>query len=146
MAQEIGKDVTRRGFLAATGQGILVAAAAGIPLAPPDKQPPNLKVPGMPDKKVGYAIVGLGDLALNQIMPAFAETAQSKAVALVSGHPDKAKKIADHYGIDPKAIYDYDNYEKMADNPQIDAVYIVLPNSMHAEYTIRAAKIGKHVL
>jgi predicted dehydrogenase len=141
-------DVTRRGFLAVAGQGILLAsaAAAGIPLAPPDKQPPDLEVPKEPGKKVGYAIVGLGDLALNHILPGFAESAQSRPVALVSGHREKAEKTAAHYGIDPKAIYSYDDYEKMADNPQIDAVYIVLPNSMHAEYTIRAAKIGKHVL
>jgi glucose-fructose oxidoreductase len=50
------------------------------------------------------------------------------------------------YGVDPKNIYSYDNYERIADNPAIDVIYVVLPNSMHAEYTIRALKAGKHVL
>ena len=50
------------------------------------------------------------------------------------------------YGVDPKHIYGYDNYDSLASNPAIDVVYVILPNSMHAEYTIRALKAGKHVL
>jgi predicted dehydrogenase len=67
-------------------------------------------------------------------------------VALVSGHPDKARALADKYGIDQKNIFNYDNYDKIKDNPEIDVIYVVLPNSMHAEYTIRAANAGKHVM
>jgi predicted dehydrogenase len=69
-----------------------------------------------------------------------------RPVALVSGHADKAKKVADHYGLNPQFIYNYDNYDQIRENPQIDVVYVILPNSMHAEYTIRALKAGKHVL
>jgi predicted dehydrogenase len=79
-------------------------------------------------------------------MPAFVECQRSKPVALVSGHPDKAKKVAEAYGIDPKAVYDYQTYDTLADNPAVDVVYVILPNSMHAEYTIRGHKAGKHVL
>ncbi|GGH04980.1 Gfo/Idh/MocA family protein [Mucilaginibacter phyllosphaerae] len=99
-----------------------------------------------PQKRIGFAIVGLGDLALNQIMPAFGSSKYAKPVALVSGHPDKAQKVAAQYGIAPKNIYSYQNFDQIKNNPDIDAVYIVLPNSMHEEFTIRAAKAGKHVL
>lgn len=117
-----------------------------MPLAPPDKQPPNLKIPEKPKRQAGWAIVGLGQLALEEIMPAFAECELSKPVALVSGHPDKARKVADAYGISQDAIYNYENYDDLAKNAQVDIIYIVLPNSMHAEYTIRGFKAGKHVL
>ena len=149
-------DGTRREFLAAAGAaGIVAAGAASVrgaaqdgqkpPLAPPDEQPPDLNVPE-PTEKIGWAIVGLGTLALNEIMPAFAEAKFSKPAALVSGHPDKAKQVARVYDIEPDAIYDYDSYDRLAEDDRVQAVYIVLPNSMHAEYTIRGLKAGKHVL
>jgi predicted dehydrogenase len=144
----------RRQFLAAAGKTALAAGlaaaalgAAAEPLAPPDRQPPDLELPPPPPKKrVGYAIVGLGDLALKQILPAFPLCELSAPASLVSGHRDKAERVAAHYGIDPRNIYDYQNYELIRDNPAIDAVYIVLPNSMHREYTERAFAAGKHVL
>ena len=139
----------RRTFLAATGAGLLVSTAMPAndpPLAPPDKQPPDLKLPEPPPKPAGWAVVGLGKLALEEVMPAFALCKRSKPVALVSGHPDKAKKVAAAYGLDPKNIYDYQGYDALKDNPAVDVVYVILPNSMHAEYTIRGHKAGKHVL
>lgn len=101
---------------------------------------------GAPDQRVGFAIVGLGRLSLDEILPAFGSSKFCKPVALVSGSPEKAKKIAAQYGIKSSAIYTYENFEQLRDNPEVKVVYIVLPNSMHAEYTVRAAKIGKHVL
>ncbi|RYD18537.1 MAG: Gfo/Idh/MocA family oxidoreductase [Verrucomicrobiaceae bacterium] len=117
-----------------------------VALAPPDKQPEELEVEEAPAKQLGWAIVGLGELALGEIMPAFADCKLSKPVALVSGHPDKAAKVAKAHGIDPGAIYNYNNFDTIASDDRIDVVYIVLPNSMHAEFTIRALKAGKHVL
>jgi predicted dehydrogenase len=117
-----------------------------VPLAPPDKQPPNLKVPEPVKRKVGWAIVGLGELALEEVMPAFREARLSEPVALVSGHPEKARKVAEVYGIDPKNIYDYQSYDHLAENNRVEVIYIILPNSMHAEYTLRGFKAGKHVL
>src|SRR5688572_16433509 len=98
-------------------------------------------------KKLGFALVGLGSLSENQIAPAlFQKTKLCKLTGLVSGHPDKAKKWAEKYGVPEKNIYDYKSFDQIKNNPDIDVVYVVLPNSMHAEFTIRAAKAGKHVL
>jgi predicted dehydrogenase len=98
-------------------------------------------------KKLGVALVGLGSLSGNQIAPAlFEKTKLCKLTGLVSGHPDKAKEWAKKYGVPERNIYDYQNFDQIKNNPEIDVVYVVLPNSMHAEYTIRAAKAGKHVL
>jgi predicted dehydrogenase len=105
-----------------------------------------LDVPEPPGKKLGWAIVGLGNLSINQILPAFSKCEKSKVVAFVSGHPDKANKLAARYGVNPKNIYDYRNYDTIRDNPEVDVIYIVLPNGMHAEYTVRGHEAGKHVL
>jgi predicted dehydrogenase len=70
----------------------------------------------------------------------------SEITALVSGHPDKAARIAAKYNVPSTSIYNYENFDEIAHNPAVDAVYVALPNSMHAEYTIRAARAGKHVL
>jgi predicted dehydrogenase len=133
---------------ASSGGGGAPSKTAGepVPLAPPDRQPEDLQLPEMPPKKVGWAIVGLGQLALEEIMPAFRECKVSQPVALVSGHPEKARRIAEAYGIKTNAIYSYENYDSLKDNAAVDAIYIVLPNSMHAEYTIRGLRAGKHVL
>ena len=141
-------DPSRRHFIAAaTALSAGLAAADELPpLAPPDAQPPNLKLPPTPSRKVGWAVVGIGQLSLEEILPAFAQCQRSRLVALVSGHPDKAKKVAAAYGVSPRAIYDYKNYDSLADNKEVDVVYIVLPNSMHAEFTIRGHEAGKHVL
>lgn len=66
--------------------------------------------------------------------------------AFVSGHPDKAKKLAQRYGVDSKNIYNYDYYDSLKNNPEVDVIYIVLPNGMHSEYTVRGLQAGKHVL
>ncbi len=127
-------DQHRRGFVLAAG-GALAATAVGSPA---------LAQPG--DKKIGYAIVGLGGYGLGIIIPQFKNCQHSKLVALVSGDPDKARRVAAEYGVPEKGIYNYENYDSIRDNPDIDVVYVCLPVSMHAEYTIRAAKAGKHVL
>ncbi len=141
---------TRRHFLQTLAAMTLAATSARgddkIPLAPPDKQPPDLEVPKPVEKKIGWAIVGLGVLALEEIMPAFGECHLSRPTALVSGHREKAERVAAYYGITPQNIYNYENYDELARNPDVDVIYIVLPNNMHAEYTIRGLKAGKHVL
>jgi predicted dehydrogenase len=137
------KEITRRGFITRVGKGVLAANLAGTLLKNADAQ---LKVPDPPGKKLGWAIVGLGSLAINEILPAFAKCEKSKVIAFVSGHADKANKLAQRYGVSSKNIYNYENYDSLKDNPEIDIVYVVLPNGMHAEYTVRALQAGKHVL
>jgi predicted dehydrogenase len=137
------KEITRRGFLNRMGQGLLAANLAGPLLKAAQSQ---LAVPDPPGRKLGWAIVGLGSLSINQILPAFAKCEKSKVTALVSGHRDKANKLALRYGVNLRNIYNYQNYDSIRDNPEVDIIYIVLPNGMHAEYTIRGFQAGKHVL
>ena len=117
------------------------------PVAAPTEPRETLPEPADgPSRRVGFAVVGLGRLTLARLMPAFGETRHCRPVALVSGERDKALKLARQYDIRENAIYDYRNFDRIADNPEIDVVYIVLPNGLHAEFTVRAAKAGKHVL
>jgi len=106
---------------------------------------PRLARAGADDKRLGVALVGLGKLTLTQLVPALKKTTACRLTALVSGHPDKARKVAADNGVPEKNIYDYSTFDRLADNPDVDIVYVVLPNAMHAEYTIRAARAGKHV-
>ena len=142
MSEPRENDFTRRRFLTRAGGGLAAAGALGA-LA---RRVFGQQVPEPPGKKMGWAIVGLGSLSINQILPAFAKCEKSKVTALVSGHPDKAAKLALRYGVKPSSIYNYQNYDSLKDNPDVDVVYVVLPNGMHAEYTIRAHQAGKHVL
>ncbi|GAA0263034.1 Glucose--fructose oxidoreductase [Methylorubrum aminovorans] len=114
-------------------------ATADTPSGPPPAPLP-------PSERVGFAIVGLGRLSLEELLPAFAECKKARPVALVSGSPEKLKTVARQYGIPEKACYDYAGFDRIRDNPEIKAVYIVLPNAMHREFVERAAAAGKHVL
>jgi|ERR1700676_916684 len=141
MSDSDNKGITRRGFLLKAGAGVVAANVSEALLG----RGFALDAP-VPHKKLGWAIVGLGSLSINQILPAFDKCGKSKVVALVSGHPDKANRLALQYGVNPKNIYNYQNYDNIRDNPEVDIIYIVLPNGMHAEYTIRGHQAGKHVL
>jgi predicted dehydrogenase len=143
MSDAIEHDITRRGFLTRLGAGVIAANVSGAFLG---RAMAELKVPDPPGKKLGWAVVGLGSLSINQILPAFSQCDKSRVVALVSGHRDKAEKLAARYAVNPKNVYNYQNYDSIKDNPEVDVIYIVLPNSMHAEYTIRGLQAGKHVL
>ena len=97
-------------------------------------------------RRLGVAVVGLGHLALEQILPGFGQAKSVRVTALVSGHPEKARAVAAQHGVPAENLYDYANFDKIKDNPGIDFVYIVLPNAMHEEFVTRAARAGKHVL
>lgn len=99
-----------------------------------------------PRKKLGVALVGLGKYSTGQLAPALQETRHCYLAGIVSGSPQKAEEWKKKYSITADNVYNYENFDKIKDNPAIDIVYVVLPNSMHAEYVIRAANAGKHVI
>ena len=94
--------------------------------------------------KIRYAVVGAGWISQIAFMPSVAQTENSEMTAIVTGNADKAKQLADFYGI--KNVYTYEQYDEMLAGDIVDAVYIALPNSMHADYAIRALNAGKHAL
>ncbi len=98
------------------------------------------------DKKLGVALVGLGNYATLQLGPALRQTKVCELRGIVTGTPEKAVNWQKEYGISPAHTYNYETFDRLKDDPAIDIVYIVLPNFMHAEYTIRALQAGKHVI
>ena len=98
------------------------------------------------DGKLGIALVGLGGYAGGQLAPALQQTEHCYLAGIVTGTPSKIPEWKEKYNIPDKNVYNYDNYDSIKDNPDIDIIYVVLPNSMHAEYVIRAAKTGKDVI
>jgi glucose-fructose oxidoreductase len=96
-------------------------------------------------EKLGIALVGLGYYSTDLLAPALQATEKCYLAGIVTGTPEKSEKWKQKYNIPDKNIYDYQNFDSIANNPDIDIVYVVLPPSMHKEYTIRAAKAGKHV-
>ena len=101
-------------------------------------------LPQPPGERMRWAIVGLGTFGVGQVIPGFRDARLSRITAFVSGNPDKARDLGARYGV--SRLYNYDNFDSIADDDQIDCVYIVLPVGLHAEYTIRALRAGKHVL
>lgn len=124
-------ELGRRDLLLAVASGALLSSGAAR---------------GAPDRPLGYAIVGLGTYGLGVIIPQFANCAHSRLAAVVSGDPAKARRVAAEHGLPERSIYSYENFDRIRDNPDVDIVYVCLPNSMHAEYVIRAARAGKHVM
>jgi glucose-fructose oxidoreductase len=101
----------------------------------------------VPQKKtrLGVALVGLGYYSTDLLAPALQQTKSCYLAGIVTGTPSKAEAWQKRHNIPDKNIYNYQNFDSIANNPDIDVIYIVLPPSMHAEYSIRAAKAGKHV-
>jgi predicted dehydrogenase len=123
----------RRSFLA---HGAALAAA---PLLA------NLARAQAPGRKLGVALCGLGSLATNQIAPALLKTSFCRLAGIVTGTRAKATEWQKKYAIPERSIYSYDTMSRMADNKDIDIVYVVTPNALHLEHALAAAKAGKHV-
>lgn len=96
--------------------------------------------------KLGVALVGLGGYASGQLAPALLETEHCYLAGIVTGTPSKISSWQQKYNIPDNNIYSYDNFDKIKDNKDIDIIYVVLPNALHAEYVVRAAAAGKHVI
>ena len=96
--------------------------------------------------RAGIALVGLGNYSTNILAPALQETTFAYLAGIVTGTMDNEKTWAEKYNIPAGNIYNYENFDEITDNKEIDIVYVVLPNFMHKEFTIRAARAGKHVI
>ena len=170
---ETSPDLSRRLFLKTAGTGLVAAgllgetvgqaAAQAPPVTPPaspatrpialppftaptEKQPDPPPLPLPPSQRLGIAVVGLGNLALAEVIPAIGQSKYCKLTALVSGSPGKASEVAAQHGLPARSVYTYQTYDTIQNNPDVDIVYIILPNALHAEYTVRGAQAGKHIL
>jgi predicted dehydrogenase len=96
------------------------------------------------NEKVRYAIVGLGDIAQEDMMPGVDHTGNSKITAFVSSDPVKSHELAERYGVEH--VFSYEQFEEALSSGAFDAVYISTPNWRHAEFIIPALRAGIHVL
>lgn len=152
--------ISRRGFIETSGAlaaTLTTTASAASALQSTAAQlkgqplPGGVRLPATPPRReredsVGIAIVGLGGYALNQIMPRVDQTERMHISALVSGNPAKLAQVGDAYGVPPDARYSYADFDRIAADDRIQAVYVILPTGFHADFTIRAFAAGKHVL
>jgi predicted dehydrogenase len=95
------------------------------------------------NKKIRYAVVGLGHIAQTAVLPAFKHAENSELAALVTGNPEKDRELSERYRV---KAYSYDDLESALEKEKVDAVYIATPNILHREHTERAAQSGVHVL
>lgn len=132
-------NISRRTFSKKLTQGMAgTTLLAGMPLA--------CGMSTKNKKKLGIALVGLGTYSTYELAPSLQETKHCELVSIVTGSPEKETIWAEKYKIPKENIYNYDNFDSIAQNDAIDIVYVVLPNAMHADFCIRAAKAGKHVI
>ena len=99
-----------------------------------------------PNKKLGMAVVGLGGYATRSVGPEIIACQHVRLAGVVTGDAEKGRSWAKEHGFEQDAIYSYENFDTIASDDRIDFVHIALPNSMHAEFAIRAAQAGKHVM
>jgi Predicted dehydrogenases and related proteins len=128
-------ETSRRDFLRGIGSAALTA---GIGMR-------ALEALGQ-NRKLGVALLGLGRYSTGQLGPALRETKLCYLAGVVTGHPEKGEKWAADYNLNKKNVYSYENFDQIADNKDIDIVYVVTPPSLHPEFVARAAKAGKHVI
>jgi predicted dehydrogenase len=133
---------SRRNFLQK-----ITASAFALPLVPAfgmneKKQAAEVPYQG-PVLRV--AIMGLGSYG-TRVAEAMQTSTMAKLVGVISGTPSKVKDWQTKYNIPEKNCYNYENFDKIKDNPDIDAVYVITPNSLHKPYGIRVAQAGKHLI
>ncbi len=101
--------------------------------------------PNYTKKQLGVCLVGLGQYSSTVLAPALQFTKHCKLTGIVTGSPYKIPKWQKQYHIPDKNVYSYDTMDQIANNPDIDVIYIVVPTGLHAKYAIEAANAGKHV-
>lgn len=127
----------RRQFIKTSTKASLAIASSGFIIHSCEQANKN---------KLGVALVGLGKYSTEQLAPALKQTKNCYLASIVSGTESKRNKWAKRYGLADDCIYTYEDFDRIAENKLVDIVYVVLPNSMHKEFVIRAAKAGKHVI
>jgi predicted dehydrogenase len=150
---------SRRRFLQLSGASLAAAPWLMGPAIAPESLPrraigrpfPRVRLPDAPppaakEGSVGFAVVGLGGYGLGRVMPALARAERCHVAALVSGNPGKAARVAAAYGLPGNAIYSYRTFDALARDDRVEAVYVVLPSGLHADWTEQAFAAGKHVL
>jgi len=141
--------ITRRKFITDVGLTTLaipVLSSFSDCNNPSEEKDQNHIMKQKKDGKLGIALVGLGGYAGGQLAPALQQTEHCYLAGIVTGTPSKIEQWKSKYTIPDANVYNYQNFDSIKDNKDIDIVYVVLPNSMHAEYVIRAAQAGKHVI
>src|SRR5438309_4284974 len=117
---ELIANISRRNFLVSLGSTGLVAGL--------DRHAGDLL---RDSRKLGIALLGLGRYSSGQLGPALRETKNCYLAGVITGHPEKGEQWAKDYGLKKENIYNYDNLESIADNKDIDIVYVVTPPGLH---------------
>jgi len=130
---------SRRDFIKKGAAGIVTSLAAPAILSCANSNQ-NQK------EKLGMALMGLGYYSTDILAPSIQLCKNTYLAGIVTGTPSKAETWKTKYRLKDENIYNYENFDEIADNDEIDIVYVVLPNALHKEFTIRAAKAGKHVI
>jgi len=131
-------SLSRRGFLSRTSTGLAAAAAAHL-------LPRSLNAATEP-RRMGIVLVGLGNYSTRELLPAIKESQHLKLVGVVTGSADKGRAWAREHGFPERNVWNYSEMARMAEAPEAELVYVVTPNSLHAEHSIAALRAGKHVI
>lgn len=142
MKQQSPLEINKNIKLATRREAVKIMAAGSAALL---LSPQSLLSACNKKDKLGVALVGLGYYSADLLAPALQHTKNCYLAGIVTGTPSKAESWKKKYNIPEKNFYNYENFDQLANNPDIDVVYIVLPPSMHKEYVVRAANAGKHV-
>ncbi|WP_339723890.1 Gfo/Idh/MocA family oxidoreductase [uncultured Paraglaciecola sp.] len=127
--------LSRRHFLQIAASGIATSLSTSL----------AFNAHSQPKKKLGVALVGLGYYSKELLAPALELTQHCELRGIVTGSPSKIPQWQQRYSIPDKNVYSYDNMHEIANNPDIDAIYIVVPTALHLKYCEIAANAGKHV-
>ncbi|MCK5209197.1 MAG: Gfo/Idh/MocA family oxidoreductase [Cyclobacteriaceae bacterium] len=133
------QKTSRRNFIKKGTAGIITTIAAPSIIGCANSNESN-------KKKLGLALMGLGYYSTDILAPSIQMCKNTYLAGIITGTPSKAEEWSAKYNLKKENIYNYDNFDDIVNNDDIDIVYVVLPNGLHKEFTIRAAKAGKHVI
>lgn len=137
--------ISRRRVLQAIG---LATGATWSPLAAwadPSDRKDRAGAGSSPGTTLRVALMGLGSYAA-RVAEAMQSCKRARVAGLISGTPSKLQEWGTKFGVPEKNRYNYENFDRIKDDPDIDAVYIITPNALHRDQAIRVARAGKHVI